>query len=97
MDEYESDDEEDEEDEVSCILGNSGMLCCCLLIFFKINFLKKKLSGTLSECQTALVQIWVQTVCKGYQQTTKLAASKGRVKIIKFQIQIIHHDYKEPE
>ena len=25
------------------------------------------------------VLIWVQTVCKGYQQTTKVAASKGKV------------------
>ena len=27
-----------------------------------------------------LVQIWVQTVCKGYQQTTKVADSKERAK-----------------
>ena len=27
------------------------------------------------------VLIWVQTVCKGYQQTTKFAASKERVKL----------------
>ena len=49
---------------------------------------KKKLSGTLSECQTVWIPIrtdvlsvliWVQTVCKGYQQTTKVAASNERV------------------
>ena len=43
--------------------------------FFKINFFKK-----LKECQTVWIQIrtdvllvliWVQTVCKGYQQATK--------------------------
>ena len=28
------------------------------------------------------VLIWVQTVCKGYQQTTKVAARKERVKTI---------------
>ena len=27
------------------------------------------------------VLIWVQTVCKGYQQMTKVAASKERVKL----------------
>ena len=52
---------------------------CCLLIFFKINFLEKFLSGIPSECQTVWIQIrphdlsgliWIQAVCKGYQQTT---------------------------
>ena len=27
----------------------------------------------------AVLRIWVQTVCKGYQQTTKVAANKLRV------------------
>ena len=58
--------------------------------FFFI-FKKKNLSGTLSEHQTfwiriktdiLLVLIWVQTVCKGYQMTTKITASKERVKIV---------------
>ena len=49
---------------------------------------KKNLSGTLSECQKVWIQIradillvliWVQTVYKGYQQTTKVSASKERV------------------
>ena len=52
--------------------------------FFKINYLKKNLSGIPSECQTVWIQIrpdvlsgliWVQTVCKGYQQMTKVATS----------------------
>ena len=43
---------------------------------------KKNLSGTLSECQTVWFQtlIWVQTVCRGYQQTANVAPSKERVK-----------------
>ena len=49
-------------------------------IFFKISFFKKFFSGKLPECQRVWIQtrtdvlsvlIWVQTVCKGYQQTTK--------------------------
>ena len=72
-----------------CMLGNLSCCCCCLLTFFKINFFQKKISGTLSECQMVCIQIrtdilsvliWVQTVCKGYQQTTKVTASKERVK-----------------
>ena len=39
-----------------CLLGNFSCLCCCLLTFFKINFFKKIISGTLSECQT----VWIQ-------------------------------------
>ena len=54
--------------------------------FFKNSFFKKQyLSRKISECQTAWNQIrtdvlsvliWVQTVCKGYQQTTKVAACR---------------------
>ena len=69
-----------------CMLGNfhSFKFCCRLLTFFKINF-KKNLSGKLSVCQMVWIQIrtdvvsvliWVQTVCKGYEQMTKVAASK---------------------
>ena len=53
-------------------------------------FLKIKiLSETLSECQMIRIPIrtdllsvliWFQTVCKGYQQATKVAASKERLK-----------------
>ena len=61
----------------------------CLLTFFKINFFKKNLSGTLSECQTVLTQIrtdiisvliWIQTVFKGYQHITTVATSMEKVK-----------------
>ena len=60
-----------------------------LLLFFKINLFKKILAETLSECQAVLVHIrtdillvlvWVQTVCKGYQQTTKVTTGKERGK-----------------
>ena len=57
--------------------------------YSKLSF-KKNRSGTLSECQTVWIQIrtdilsvliWVQTVCKQYQLTTKFAASKERVNL----------------
>ena len=52
----------------------------------KIYFLEKKnLSGTLSVSNDLdsyqdllLILIWVQTVCKDYQQMTKVAASMER-------------------
>ena len=45
---------------------------CSSLIFFKIDFFEKILFGihVPSECPTGWIQIRVQTVCKGYQQTT---------------------------
>ena len=54
-----------------CILGNFS----CILSsadFFQNHLFWKILSGIPSECQTIWIQIliWVQTVCKGYQQTT---------------------------
>ena len=61
---------------------------CCLIFFSKLTFWKI-LSVIPLECQTVWSQIrphissgltWVQTVCKGYQQTTKVAASKERIK-----------------
>ena len=51
----------------------------CLLIFFQNKLFRKIFSGIPSECQTNWIQIrpdilsgliWVQSVCKGYQQTT---------------------------
>ena len=56
---------------------------------FQNLLIQKVLSGTLSECQTVWIQIranilwvliWVQAVCKGYQQKTKNAACKERVR-----------------
>ena len=58
--------------------------------FFQNYFFQKIISGPLFECQMVKVHIrtavltlliLVQSVCKGYQQTTtKVAASKERVK-----------------
>ena len=56
------------------------MLFCRLLIF-KTIFFSNNISGITSECQTVWIQIrpdrmsgliQVQTVCKGYQQTTQV-------------------------
>ena len=60
-----------------CKLGKIFMILLSA-DFFKINiFIQKILSEVSSECQTVRIQnkpgilmslIWVQTVCKGYQQ-----------------------------
>ena len=65
---------------VSINFLHPGKTFCRLLIFFFQNQLfRKLLSGIPSECQTDWIQIrsdvlsdliWVQAVCKGYQQTT---------------------------
>ena len=68
----------------------------CTQVLHRHHFIKlpKNLSGTLSECQTFWIQIstdilsvliWVQTVCKEYQQTTKgtTTASKEIVKLFR--------------
>ena len=49
----------------------AGCLALIYTPFFKNQNLlfEKILSGIPSECQTAWIQIRVQTVCKGYQQT----------------------------
>ena len=76
------------------MLGNFSFLCCRLLIFS--NFSEK-----LSECQTVWIQIrtdilsvliWVQTVCKDNQQTTKVIASIERVKLDKGQSEMDVYD-----
>ena len=74
-----------------CMLGNFSCFCCRHIVCWLFSALtfQKVLSGALSECQTVWIQIrmyilsvliWVQTVCKGYQQTTKIAANKEGVK-----------------
>ena len=59
--------------------------------FFLINFFQKNLSRIPLECQTVWTQIrpdvlsgliWFQTVCTSYQQTTKVAISGERVKVL---------------
>ena len=61
-----------------CPLGKFPHFLCRLLIFQNQLF-RKILSGIRAECQTVWIQIrpnvlsgliWVQTVCKSYQQTT---------------------------
>ena len=56
--------------------------------FFQNDIFRKILSDTLSECQTEQIQarsdillglIWVQTVCKYYQQTTKFDTGRQNV------------------
>ena len=56
---------------------------------FQNHFFHTILSEIPSECQTVRTQIktdiksvliWVKTVCKGFQQTTKVAANMERVK-----------------
>ena len=44
-------------------------------------------NNSLRECQTdcLLVLIWVQSICKGYQQMTKVSASKERVNRIQIR------------
>ena len=80
------------------------MLCCRLLTFFSKLTFSKILSGTLSGCQTVWIQIrtdalsvliWVKTVCKGYQQTTKFVASKEKVNSMsKAPVNMINKDTK---
>ena len=64
-----------------CQLGNFDCFCCLLIFTFKksLFFFKNTLSGIPSECKTIWIQIrpdvssgliWIQTVCKVYQQTT---------------------------
>ena len=74
-----------------CILGILSCFCCRLLMFFKIIFFQKLLSGTLSDCQTVWIQfrndilsglIWVQTVCKDYQQMRKYAPWQERANVL---------------
>ena len=59
------------------------------LFLSSANFFHKYFSGTLPECQTVWIKIradrrsgliWVQTVGKDQQQTTKFAAGRQRVK-----------------
>ena len=62
-----------------CILGNFACLFLSSANFFQNQPFRKILSGLPSGCQTVWIQIrpdilsgliWVQTVFKGYQQTT---------------------------
>ena len=60
--------------------------------FFRINFFKKDFQEHYQsqfiwiQIRTDImsVLIWVKTVCKGYQKTNKVPASKGRVNWVCF-------------
>ena len=56
-----------------------------MIFFFQNQQVQNIISGKLLQCQTVWIQIradvlsfliWVQTVCKGYQQTAKVTISK---------------------
>ena len=62
-------------------LGNFACFFCCLLILFKINFFKNlfqeyhqsiKQFGSRFGKNILSGLIWVQTVCKGYKQTSPI-------------------------
>ena len=75
-----------------CMLGNFCMLFCRLWIFFKLIFPKKifqkyyqSVKQFASKSGQGLIRLFVefflvQTVCKGYQQMTKVATSGESVK-----------------
>ena len=60
------------------------MLFCCLLIFSKSSFSKNSFRNTIkvyngldpNQARLFVGLIWVQTVCKGYQQTGYARLSK---------------------
>ena len=73
------------------MLGNSACFLSSVDFFFKITFFQRNLLGIPSVCQSVWIQIrpdilsgliCVQTVCKRYQQTTKVTTSRKRVDII---------------
>ena len=74
-----------------CMLGNFSNFLVICWFFFKIENFHKTISGLPSKCQKIRIKIkpddllgliWVQTVCKDYQQTTKVASSIEIVKWI---------------
>ena len=79
-----------------CIFYDFLVFCW---LFAKLTFSKKS-SWTLSECQTVCgklsVLICAQSICKGYQQNTKVVASLERICSWKFLIkcynQLPRHD-----
>ena len=76
-----------------CMLGNFSML-----LLLSTDFLKKIISKTLPECQKVWIQIltdalsvliWVQTVCKVYQQMAKVSTCKERVYVRRNKTQVV--------
>ena len=76
------------------------MLFCHLLIFFHYQLFEKIISGILSECQTDWIQIrpdissgliWVQSVCKGYEQMT-LVGNELSYAFISYDFQTLNYN-----
>ena len=78
-----------------CMLGNFACFFVVCGFFFKINFSKKSLRNTIRVSNSLDPDqaerfvgpdilsglIWVQTVCKDYQQTSKVETSRERVNL----------------
>ena len=69
------------------MLGNFACFLSSVDLFFKLIIFQKKnvlgipsVSNSLEPDQVLSGLIWVQTVCKGYQQMIKVATSGERVK-----------------
>ena len=73
------------------MLGNFSCYFCRLLTFVKLNFFKrfheyeyyqnvKQFGSRSGPTDDSVGLIRVQTICNGYQQMTKVTASKDRVK-----------------
>ena len=86
-----------------CMLGNFVCFLVVYGFFFKLTFSKKSFRKTIrvsnssdpDQARHLLGLIWVQTVCKGYHQMTKVSTSRERVKRdMKPQIIIISTLYK---
>ena len=79
---------------IRVILCFRELLAFVCWVFFhafvvKLNILKNYFMNAISECLMVWIQIrtdillvlnWVQTVCKGHQQTKKVSSSKERIK-----------------
>ena len=90
-----------------CLLLHAGGFLWFVVVFFfffQNKLFSKTVSGILSECQTVRTQIkpdtwsdliWVQTVCKVYQQTTlaegyfKCRYSVGGIGLLLFMYKLI--------
>ena len=71
-----------------CMLGNFACFFVICGFFFKLTFSKKSFRNTFrvsnnldpDQAHVLSVFIWVQIVCNGFQQTTKVATSWERLK-----------------
>ena len=67
-----------------CMLGNFAcFFVVCGFFFFLNNFFKniyREYYQSAKQFGSGSGPIWVQTVCRGYQQKTKVAASGERIK-----------------